>query len=192
MQVVTSTSTLFEGGVSGDFSVGVKLEAEGPLDSSGAIAATKISLRGNIRIEADASNVTPTSLTVLGQSVAINQFTRGTAANANHVEVRAQSDRDGKLIARRITVGGNPGRAFLQGPVTAANGTAGTLTILATPIVSNSSTEWRVSSTATESAVTKADFFARVRTNVTVVKVRWDNFTATTTPIKEAQIEIGK
>lgn len=194
-QVVTSPSTLFEGGaggVSGDFSIGVKLEAEGPLDSNGAIAAAKISFRSNIKIEGIASNVTPTGLTVLGKSVAINQFTQHIFVNGDHVEVRALSDRNGNLIATRIGMVGNPGRAFLQGPISAADGTAGTLTLLGTSIVSDNTTVWRVSSTTTEAAVSKAEFFAQVRASVSVVKVKWDTFTATTAPIKEAEIEIGK
>ncbi len=191
-QVVTSASTVFEGGVSGDFGVGVKLEAEGPLDANGAIAAVKVSFRSNIKIEGTASNVTSSGLTVLGKSVAINQFTQQSFASADHVEVRALTDRDGNLIATRIEVTGNPGRAFFQGPVTAADGTAGTLTILGTLIASDNTTVWRVSSTATELAVSKAEFFAQLHANVSVVKVRWDSFTATTAPIKEAEIEIGK
>ncbi|MBC8019187.1 MAG: hypothetical protein H7X83_11810, partial [Verrucomicrobia bacterium] len=54
-RVVTNASTVFEGGVKADFVLGSKLEAEGPLDASGAIVATKISFRSNIRIEAAAS-----------------------------------------------------------------------------------------------------------------------------------------
>jgi hypothetical protein len=192
--VVTSGSTLFEGGLSSDFAVGVRLEAEGPLNASGAIAATKISFESNIKIEADASGVSATSLTVLGKTAAINQFTRidnGPVANADHVEVRALRDRDGNLIATRIVVQSPSNKAFLQGPVTAANGTTGTLTILGTAVVSNGSTEWRVSSTSTDLPVTQAAFFAQVHTNVTVVKVRWDSFTNTSVPIKEAEIEIG-
>src|SRR6185369_12133899 len=49
-KVVTNASTLFEGGLSSDFAVGVKVEAQGPLDASGAIAAVKISFRSNIKI----------------------------------------------------------------------------------------------------------------------------------------------
>jgi Domain of unknown function (DUF5666) len=193
--VVTSASTLFEGGTSGDFAVGVKLEAEGPLDANGAIAALKISFRSNIKIEAVASNISSTSLTVLGKTVAINAFTRidNGPLSATKVEVRALPDRDGNLIATRIVVGvGNPTRAFLQGPVSAADATAGTLTILGTPIVSDNATEWRVSHSSTDTPVNKAQFYAQLRTGVTVVKVRWDNFSATTAPIKEAEIELGK
>ena len=194
-QVVTSASTVFEGGVSGDFAVGIELEAEGPLDASGAVAATRISFRSNIRIEADASAVGATSLTVLGKSVAINQFTRidnGPVADGSHVEVRAAADRDGNLIATRIVVQGASTRAFLQGPVTAADATAGTLTILGNAIVSDANTEWRASSTSSELAVTKAAFFAQVRVNATVVKVKWDPFTSVAAPINEAEIELGK
>jgi hypothetical protein len=192
-QVVTSPSTLYEGGLSSDFAIGVKLEAEGPLDANGAIAATKISFRSNIKIEDDASAVTATSLTVLGRSVAINQFTRidnGPPANTNHVEVRAAPDRDGNLIAQRIVVqGASDNKAFLQGPVTAADGTAGTLTILGTTVVSNGTTEWRVSSTSTEVPVSRAAFFAQIVANASVVKVRWDPFISLAGAIEEAEIE---
>ena len=191
-RVVTSASTVFEGGISSDFAIGVKLEAEGPVDANGAIAATKISFRSNVRIEADASAVTATSLTVLGKTIAINQFTRtdnGPVVNGSHVEVRAVSDRNGNFIATRIVVQGASTKAFLQGPVTSADSTAGTLNILGNAIVSDGNTEWRVSSTSTELPVSKAAFFAQVKTNVTVVKVKWDPFTGVTAPIKEAEIE---
>jgi Domain of unknown function (DUF5666) len=193
-QVVTSASTLFEGGVASDFAVGVALEAEGPLDANGAIAAVKISFESNIKIEGDAAAVSPIGLTVLGKTIAINQFTRidnGPPANADHVEVRAFPDRDGNLIATRIVVQSASNKAFLQGPVTAADSTAGTMTILGTSIVSDGSTEWRVSSTSTDVPVSQSTFFSQTNVNVTIVKVRWDNFTATSVPIKEAEIEIG-
>jgi len=184
---------IFEGGTSDDFAVGVKLEAEGPLNASGAIVGVKISFRSNIKIQGNASGVTATNLVVLGKTVAINQFTRfdTPVTTGDHVEVRALTDRDNNLIATRIGVVGNPGRAFLQGPVTAASSTAGTLTILGTTVNSDPSTEWRVSNTLTEPTVSKAEFFSKINVNVTVVKVRWDNFTLLTAPIKEAEIEIG-
>ena len=194
-QVVTSASTLFEGGVAGDFAVGVKLETEGPLDANGAIAAAKISFRSNIRIEGDASGVTAAGLTVLGKAVVINQFTRvdnGPVANGNHIEVRAVPDRNGSLVATRIVVQGASTQAFLQGPVTAADAAAGTLTIVGSAIASDGTTEWRASSTSTELPVTKAAFFGQINANVTVVKVKWAPFASVAAPIKEAEIELGK
>jgi uncharacterized protein DUF5666 len=193
-QVVTNASTLFEGGVATDFAVGVELEAEGSLDSSGVLVATKISFESNIKIEGDASGVSATSLTVLGKTVTINQFTRidnPPLLNGSHVEVRAMPDRNGNLIATRVVVQSASTKAFLQGPVTAADSTAGTLTIVGTFIVSDGSTEWRVSSTASDTPVTKATFFSKINVNVTVVKVKWDPFTSLGAPIKEAEIEIG-
>lgn len=193
-QVVTNAATLFEGGLSSDFATGVKLEAEGTLNASGAIVATKISFRSNIKIEGDASGVSATGLTLLGKLVGINAFTRvdnGPVANGTHVEVRATLDRNGNPLATRIVVLSASTKAFLQGPVTAFDGTAGTLTILGSALVSDSATQWRVSSTSSEAAVTKATFFAQLKTN-NVVKAKWDPFTALTAPIKEAEIELGK
>ncbi len=194
-QVVTDSSTVFEGGLSSDFAIGARLEAEGPLNAGGAIAATKITFRSNIKIEADVSNVTATSLTVLGKTVAINQFTRidnGPVVNGSHVELRAMLDRNGNLIATRIVVQSASTRALLQGAVSAFDGTAGTMTILGFPIVSDGNTQWRISSTSSEAAVTKASFFAALKADTTVVKVKWDPFVAAGNPVKEAEIELGK
>jgi hypothetical protein len=194
-QVVTDAATVFEGGLSSDFALGVKLEAEGPLNAAGAIVAVKISFRSNIKIEPDALNVTAGGLTLLGKSIAINAFTRidnGPVVSGSHVEVRAMLDRNLNLIATRIVVMSASTKVFLQGPVTAFDGTAGTLTILGFPLVSDGSTQWRVSSTSSEVAVTRAAFFAQLQTNVSVVKAKWDPFTAPTDPVKEAEIELGK
>lgn len=195
-QVVTDSSTLFEGGLSSDFALGVKLEAEGPLNASGAIVAVKISFRSNIKIEADALNVTAGGLTLLGKAVAVNALTRvdnGPVTNGSHVEVRAMPDRNGNLIATRIVVMSASTKVFLQGPVSAFDGTAGTLTILGFPLVTDGNTEWRMSSSSSEEiAITKAEFFARLQANISVIKVKWDPFTALTDPVKEAEIELGK
>jgi hypothetical protein len=191
-KVITSSATLFEGGLKTDFAVGVKVEAEGPLNAAGAIAATKVSFRSNIRIEGDASAVTATGLTVLGKSVAINTFTRidnGPLANGQHVEVRAMPDRDGNLIATRIRVRNADTRAFLQGPVTV---TSGSMSILGAPVTTSASTEFRISSDSTDVAVTSAVFFAQLKNNVTVVKVRWRPFSSLTAAVDQAEIQLGK
>ncbi|HBG06603.1 MAG: hypothetical protein A2075_10805 [Geobacteraceae bacterium GWC2_58_44] len=199
-RVITSSATLFEGGLKTDFAVGVKVEAEGPLNAAGAIVATKISFRSNIKIEGKASNVTATSLQVLGKTVLINPapMTRldlvdsAPIANGDQVEVRAFVGSDPtSLVASRIRVRNPDTRAFLQGPVTAVNSAAGTLTILGTT-VSTSGAQFRTSFDSTESAVSPAAFFAQIKPNVTVVKVKWDPFNAITDPVKEAEIEIGK
>jgi hypothetical protein len=50
--VVTTGSTVFEGGLPQDVVPGVKLEAEGPI-AGGVLTAVKISLRDNLRFEGD-------------------------------------------------------------------------------------------------------------------------------------------
>jgi len=194
-QVVTSSATQFEGGLSTDFAVGIKVEAEGPLNAGGAIEATKITFKSSIKLEGDASAISASGLTLLGKSVAINSFTRidnGPLANGSHVEVRASLDRNGNLIASRIIVQSASTRAILQGPVSAFSAAAGTLTILNTAIATNGTTEFRISSDAADQAVTAAAFFGSLTANVSIVKVRWDNFTTLAAPAKQVEIELGK
>ena len=194
-RVITNAATLFEGGLESDFVVGAKLEAEGPLDASGAIVAVKISFRSSIKMEANASAVSATSLTLLGKTVAINQLTRidnGPIADGDHLEVRASLDRDGNLIASRIVKKSASSQAFLQGPITASDSAAGTITILGNVILTNGQTEFRISTDSSEAAVTAATFFARLSPNITIVKVRWDNFTDIALAVKQAEIELGK
>jgi len=192
--VLINSSTVFEGGVRDDIAPGVKLEAEGPLNAAGAIVATKISFRSNIKIEADASLTSASGLTVLGKQVAIIPTTRlddGLPVDGDHIEVRAMENRDGGLVATRIKILNPSSRAFLQGPVTAFNGTAGTMTIVDTPIsTSVAATEFRIDSDSSEQAVTSAVFFTRLITNVTVVKVRWNSFTSTAEVVDQAEIEL--
>ncbi|MBI4291553.1 MAG: hypothetical protein HY661_08750, partial [Betaproteobacteria bacterium] len=134
-------------------------------------------------------------LTVLGKSVAINAFTRvdnGPLADGQHVEVRAFADRDGNLIATRVVVESADTGAFLQGPVSAKDAAAGTLTILGVSI-STAGAQFRISTDqAVDQASTAADFFAQVQLNATVVKVRWNAFSATTAAVNEAEIQLGK
>src|SRR6185369_3299277 len=143
---------------------------------------------------------TATSLQVLGKTVLINPapmtrqdlISNAPIANGDHVEVRALLGSDGTtLVASRIRVRSPDTRAFLQGPVTAVNSSAGTLTILGTTISTNGA-QFRASFDSSEAAVTAAAFFAQIIPNVTVVKVKWDPFTDITTAVKEVEIEVGK
>ena len=194
-QVLTNAATVFEGGLKTDFLLGIKVQAEGPLDANGAIVATKISFKGNIRIEADVTAFTAgSSVTVLGKQVAINQYTHidnGPVVVGSHVEVRAFADRDGNPIATRIIVRNPDIRAFLQAPVTAVDGTAGTMTILGNAVTTNASTEFRTSSDIADAAVAASVFFAQVKPNITVVKVRWLTGVPTLAA-DQAEIEVSK
>jgi hypothetical protein len=194
-QVVTTSATVFEGGLKTDFAAGVRVSAEGLIDAAGVITATKVSFRSTVKIEGDVTNVGATSLQVLGQTVVINpdpmtRIDNGPLANGQHVEVRAVIGSDGTtLVASRIKVRNPDTRAFLQGPVTVVSGV---MTILGIPITTGASTEFRISSDATDAAVTSATFFAALKSNVTVVKVRWRPFSSLTGAVDQAEIQLGK
>ena len=198
-KVLTSATTVFEGGLSADFAVGVKVEAEGPLDANRAIVASKITFRSNIKIEADVSAISATSLTLIGQTVAINGFTRLDTGIivGTHVEVRAVLDRNGNLLATRVVSRGANTRAFLQGPVSASNSTAGTMTILGNTITTGAGTVFRSNDNATDATavVTAANFFPLLKPNITVVKVRWaagaGGAVIPPTTIDQAEIQVG-
>ncbi|GFO67002.1 hypothetical protein GMLC_05810 [Geomonas limicola] len=193
-QVLTNSATIYEGGLKTDFAIGVQLEAEGALNGSGALVASKISYRSNIKIEADLSALSSTSFSVAGKTVTLNEFTRidgGPLANGQHVEVRAIADRDGNLVARRVIVKGASSQTFIQGPVSAKDATAGTLSILGLTVSTNSGTEFRISSTSADQAVTKSAFFAQVTAGVTIVKARW-NSSDTSAAAQQVEIEQGK
>ena len=192
--VTLAASTLFEGGLKTDLAAGLKVEAEGPLDANGAIAAVKVMFRSNIKIEADVTAfIAGSSLTVLGKPVAINSFTKivgNLTGVGNHVEVRAYLDRNGMLVASRIVLkNADKTRVFLQGPVTL---TGGAMTILGTTVVTNSSSQFRISTDqlATDLSITSAVFIAKVKSGVTVVKVRWAT-SDTTQSVEEAEIQLG-
>ncbi|GFO58207.1 hypothetical protein GMST_05320 [Geomonas silvestris] len=193
-EVLTSSSTIFEGGLKTDFAVGVQLEAEGTLNGSGALVTSKISFRSNIKIEADLSALSSTSFSVVGKTVTINAFTRidgGPLANGQHVEVRAIADRDGNLVARRIVVKGASSQTFIQGPVSAKDAAAGTLSILGLSVLTTSGTEFRISTDSAEQAVGQSAFFAQVTLGVTIVKARW-NSSNTLAAAQQVEIELGK
>lgn len=196
-QVTTSSATVFEGGLKTDFALGVRVEAEGPIDAAGVITATKITFKSNIKIEGDIT-FTPgsSSLTVLNKTVVINpdpmtRIDNGPLANGQHVEVRAFLGSDGTtLVASRIRVRNPDTRAFLQGPVTVTNGS---MSILGIPITTNAqTTEFRVSFDSSEVAVNSATFFAQLKSGVTVVKVRWRPFISTSVAVEQAEIQVGK
>ncbi|HET9597510.1 MAG TPA: DUF5666 domain-containing protein [Anaeromyxobacteraceae bacterium] len=143
--VTTTSSTKWVGGGPADLIPGVKVEAEGHLDSSGNLAATKVSFRDGYRLQGAAgpSPATGTSgtFTVVGRTVQVTdatEFDDGlTLANlgTENVQVRGYPAADGKgLVALRIkcgTGGGggggggtsrcNSSRTFVQAPVTSAS-----------------------------------------------------------------------
>lgn len=148
--VKTTSATKWVGGAPADLVVGVKAEAEGQLDASGVLTATKVSFRDSLRFQsavtavsiADAKNGT---FTMLGGAltVHVSDVTRldvGVADLAalatQNIEVRGYPSAAGgnDIVATRIklgTGGGNPStRIVIQGPVTSVDAAAKTFKIL--------------------------------------------------------------
>lgn len=135
--VRTALSTRFESGSSADLDNNVKVEAEGHL-TLGVLVADKIKFkRAQVRIEALATAIDTTArtVTVMGNTVQVNDLTRlddalnTITANTDRVEVRAYEDKTGTIIAVRLRKAGG-GSDVLQGPVTAKDATAKTLVLL--------------------------------------------------------------
>ena len=138
--VTTSASTKWSGGGPADLLPGVKVEAEGQLDASGKLAASKVSFRDGYRLQgaaagAPASGTTGT-FTLLGRTVHVTdatEFEDGltlATLGTQNVQARGYPDATGLgLVALRIRLGtggggggggGGSTRSFVQAPITSA------------------------------------------------------------------------
>jgi hypothetical protein len=193
-RVVTSASTIFEGGTAADVAVGVELEAEGTLQADGSLLARDVKLRAAVRIEAkaDAVDAAGGTLTVIGIAVHVTPSTElhgfGSLADLTSgtpIEVRGIPTSDGGVDALRVDLpsgGGSTDRAFLRGVVSATTPPAG-LTILGI-VIDLSGAELSGGFLSTQA------FLDAITPGKTLVKVRWRPYPATTSqPVDEAEIE---
>jgi hypothetical protein len=185
-QVATSAATRWENGLPADLAPGVKVEAEGQLDSAGVLQARKVSFRANLRLQGPVSNVSATSprqgtFQVLGLTVVADAYTEWkssgsggggggsldlTTIGSGPVEVRGMRGANGEIVATRIE-STNDDRLYVQGPVTEKDAAAGRLTILGITVQVGS--EFRDTSDA---AISSQAFFDQVVVPRTVVKAR--------------------
>src|SRR6267143_3323762 len=125
-RVVTTTSTIFEGGVAGDIAVGVKLEVEGVL-AGGVLTANKVEFGDSIKIEADIDTTGTSSFTLRGLpgiTVTVNSLTQfegsmnglNNLVAGNHVRIRGRASGSNTLIATEVERGSADPRVELQGP----------------------------------------------------------------------------
>ena len=110
--VTTTSTTRFENGAAADLALNVKVEAEGQVDASGVLVATKVQFKrqGSVRIEARVDSVdrAANKLVVLGIDVTLNQTTRVEDKRAARGELQPRQHRCGRL--RRNTRCGAAGR----------------------------------------------------------------------------------
>jgi len=131
-RVVTTTSTLFEGGLAGDIAVGVRLEVEGVL-AGGVLTVSKVEFGDGIKLEGDVANLTASSFELNGLpgiTVMPNGLTEfsgginglGDLVNGNHVRVRGRISSGATIIASEIEKRSTDTRVELQGPIQSITG----------------------------------------------------------------------
>lgn len=134
-RVVTTTGTVFRGGTGEDLAPGVRLEAEGRLDSgTGVLTASRITFREvRVRIEApagpgDVVSGVNGSVTLLGITARLTAQTRdedgigaGGLGGSAQLELRGFRDRNGQVYVQRLRERGDadPNDVRLRGPVDA-------------------------------------------------------------------------
>jgi hypothetical protein len=131
-RVVTTTSTIFEGGVAGDIAVGVKLEVEGVL-SGGVLTASKVEFGDGIKLEADVAVLSANSFTLSGLpsvTVTVNGLTQFSnvanfagLTNGDHVRIRGRASGSNTVIATEVERRSPDTRVELQGPIQSITGT---------------------------------------------------------------------
>jgi len=181
-QVSLGTSARIEGGVLADLVDGVKVEAEGHTITGDVLNAEKITIKDNIRIEANAA--TSGSANVLGKTVTITSKTRldnlasGASITAGDgLRVRGFVNRDGSTItATRVTKISNPvdaDKMIIQGPVKNINATAHTLTIMGITVSAGSAIARPNDDNGTDTLTMPLDsFFSSLTEDRTIVKAK--------------------
>lgn len=206
--VVTDAGTRWENGVPTDLLPGVKVEAEGHLDSQSppVLHADKVSFRANVRLQGasgdvvipDAADPRTGSFKVLGLAVLTDSFTEWkdfsgnpqdlSTIGAGPVLVRGYRSRDGASVVAVRVERTNDTKLILQGPVTVKNALAGTLTILGLTVATGAGTEFR---DASDMPMGQAAFFGAVTEGRTVVKARGRDAAALSgTTLTAEQVEI--
>jgi hypothetical protein len=220
--VTTTAATKWVGGAPADLIVGVKVEAEGKLDASGNIAASKVVFHDSLRFQGAVSNVVPAAgadaskngtfkmlngtLTVHVSDVTefdSNEIASLSALTTQNVEVRGYQTVAGgnDIVATRIKLGSGGGgggggggstRVVIQGPITNLDATAKTFQILGYTI--NGAAASSLSRDDNPLSNDSAVVFSGLA-NGTVVKARADAATAltgTTLVAKELELEDDK
>jgi hypothetical protein len=195
--VVTGGSTRWENGVPADLVPGVKVEAEGRLQG-GVLAAREVSFRANVRLQGDivgfdATDPAHPTFRVNGLTVRLDAFTEveedsgdpvDLATRTGPVEVRGYPHRGGTdVVATRVRAESDE-RVIVQGPVSASDGTAGTLTILGVIVRIGAGTELR---DVHDAPMSRDAFFAAVGAGPTVVKARGEGPAALSGGVLDAE-----
>jgi hypothetical protein len=132
-QTVNFSAAVFRGGIADDLVAGARVQAEGPIDATGVLQATKVTFKESVRFEGNIDNpIVNNSFALEGLpefTVTVDpSITRGagdlaTALAGNEIKVRARPTGSGgtTLMATRFEVidQQSSDRMIIQAPVTA-------------------------------------------------------------------------
>lgn len=169
-QVVTTTSTRYEGGVAADLIVGTKVEAEGSI-SNGVLTATKVSFRDAVKIEGDVATVSGNTLTIAGLpgvTVSLTSFTElrdvasaGALQVGDHLRIRGKLGTGNSMIATRLELRSARSDVELQAPAQAITPET-SIRLLGVDISTAGVSQYR---DINDAAITRSAFFAAARVN---------------------------
>lgn len=179
--VVTTATTVYEGGVAADIAVGTKLEVEGRIDN-GVLTATKVEFRDSVRLEGDVASIDPVAgtLTLAGLPnvpVSVSSLTEfdgvgslAGVAPGDHVRIEARPGSGNAVLAIEFEwQDQSDSRVVLQGAVAAIDGTS-TLTILGTTVDASTVSDGNFRGLE-DTVLGRTAFFAAVKVG-TLVKAR--------------------
>ncbi len=192
--VAASASTAFDGGSAADLALNVRVEADGTVDASGVLRATRIRIErpATVRLvaQADAVDAAGGTVTLLGTTVSVTTMTRfedRSAANlstlsladvhtGDWLEIRASQSPAGSntLLATRLERRDPAAQVLLSGTV--ASATAPAFEILGVHIATTPATQFV---DATGQTTDAAGFFAGLAGQRAVALGSWDGSTLT-------------
>jgi hypothetical protein len=180
--VRTTEETRFDSGASDDILPNTRLEAEGRMSGGVLVAERIVFRRPRVKLEAAADRAGEANtgtVSVLGKTVRVNALTRllsaagpEAIAGGNTVAVRGYLDENGvDVVATRLELrdANPPSAVLLQGPVEGANAVEGAFVLLGIPVQTLPGATFRG---ADDAAVDRAEFFRRIRSGASLVKVR--------------------
>jgi hypothetical protein len=179
-QVETTAGTEYEGGAETDLADDVRVEVEGPL-SGGTLFAEEIEFEDTVRLEGNADSAGSANL--FGLTVEITGMTDlddfsndvGNIVANEAIRVRGFAAPDGAtVIATEIIDRGDAGDVasgdeYVQGIVTSINGTTSFVILGKTIALDGGGVTYELDDDA-GTTVSKSEFFAQLKENVTVVK----------------------
>lgn len=144
-QLVNYGNAQFLGGIEADLDNGLKVEAEGPI-VGGTLNAVKIKFKESLRFEANVASVNATvgtlvlqgfpGLVVQTDAMLTPNLALGSFVPGNEVKLRGRLSGNSVLVTRLELVNATPqNRTIVQGPVTAFDANANTVTLFGQVVV---------------------------------------------------------